>query len=242
MHFEKIIHKDYIARLVFEDDGRSLLINEELAIKFLSTDFSKDNTIIKKRTRRKHVYNPETGQYDKFEDKDCWFKLFELDEYSKPRFVNKKEIARMEQSQKSLARILDDRLYDYFNCVVKVFNTIRSDFRNEQKKAGICTLRRNHGDDWQKQYEKAKTSRMFWQFLRDTFRHVNRDFIKKIQEMRKNNLTIPKTKITVFTPTTLQKVNWVIKLSKKQHVRANKSFLVNMPIIIDDDFFRAISV
>lgn len=234
MHFKETeSHQDYIARLVFECDKNSLLINYKLAEKFLNNKFN-----IKSRIRKIHIHNEENGTYNATIDKECWLKLLYLDKNSEPRYINKKEEARIEQSQRMLARILDKKLCAWFNGLLVAHNDNMSNFRQEQKNYGFGGLKRQYGENWKKYYNKIQKEKRLTLLLRNRLRHINRDQIIKIQELRHNGQN--NIKFTIIDKNI--NIKLLLKLIKKQNVRTDKSFSVNMPIVIDDYFFDTISI
>ncbi len=82
-----------------------MIIGEKEAEMFLN-----DKYTIKTRTRQKHDYNPDTGQYDKLTTVVCGIrKLYITDE--EPLYILGKEVERIQQTQRKMAKILDQRCW-----------------------------------------------------------------------------------------------------------------------------------
>lgn len=178
-------------------------------------------------------HDPETGDRT-VEYKDQDKKDFCLISGKKGR-ITKRELDRLPQTQRKLARILDKRLYESFNEEIKRFYKERDEWRGIRANRGTGGLKSIFGDDWKKQFDEIKKKRQKLQRRRDALRHVHYDQIVKLQEWRERDGEQSNKFFTIIdTNTDLD------DLIEKQHVRANKPIGVKMPILIDDDFFDAV--
>lgn len=179
-------------------------------------------------------HDPETGLPTSIEYKDQDKKEFCLASGKKGR-ITKRELDRLPQTQRKLARILDKQLYESFNEEIKRFYKERDEWRGIRANRGTGGLKSIFGDDWKKQFDEIKKKRQKLQRRRDALRHVHYDQIVKLQEWRERDGEQSNKFFTIIdTNTDLD------DLIEKQHVRANKPIGVKMPILIDDDFFDAV--
>lgn len=179
-------------------------------------------------------HDPETGIPTSIEYKDQDKKEFCLASGEKGR-ITKRELDRLPQTQRKLARILDKQLYESFNEEIKRFYEERDEWRGIRANRGTGGLKSIFGDDWKKQFDEIKKKRQRLQRRRDALRHVHYDQIVKLQEWRERDGEQSNKFFTIIdTNTDLD------DLIEKQHVRANKPIGVKMPILIDDDFFDAV--
>lgn len=179
-------------------------------------------------------HDPETGLPTSIEYKDQDKKDFCLASGEKGR-ITKRELDRIPQTQRKLARILDKQLYESFNKKIKDLYDERDIWRGIRANEGISGLKRKFGDDWKQQFDGIKKKRQRLQRRRDALRHVHYDQIVKLQEWRKKDGKHSHKSFTIIdTNTDLD------DLIEKQHVRANKPIGVKMPILIDNNFFDAV--
>lgn len=177
--------------------------------------------------------DPVTGERT-VEYKDLGTKDLYLGSLERGR-ICQREIDRIPQTQRKLARILDKQLYESFNEEIKRFYKERDEWRGIRANEGISGLKREFGDDWKQQFDEIKKKRQRLQRRRDALRHVHYDQIVKLQEWRKKDGKHSHKSFTIIdTNTDLD------DLIEKQHVRANKPIGVKMPILIDNNFFDAV--
>lgn len=177
--------------------------------------------------------DPVTGKRT-VEYKDLGTKDLYLGSLERGR-ICQREIDRIPQTQRKLARILDKRLYESFNEKIKDLYEERDIWRDIRVNEGIGGLKRKFGDDWKQQFDEIKKKRQKLQRRRDALRHVHYDQIVKLQEWREKDGKHSHKSFTIIdTNTDLD------DLIEKQHVRANKPIGVKMPILIDNNFFDAV--
>ena len=98
-------------------------------------------------------HDPETGLPTSIEYKDQDKKDFCLASGEKGR-ITKRELDRIPQTQRKLARILDKQLYKSFNEEIKRFYEERDEWRGIRANRGTGGLKSIFGDDWKKNLTK----------------------------------------------------------------------------------------
>ena len=232
MKFLHIDNNFYIAKLVFRKYGDELILSDMDAKDLMNNDYE-----IKcgDPVERWH-HDSETGRPTSVEYKDLGTRDFYLGCHDKCR-ISKRELDRLPQTQRKLARILDKRLCESFNEEIKELFEERNRWRGIQANYGTGGLKSQFGEDWKQQFDNIKKERQNLQLRRDALRHVHYDQIVTLQKWReKDGKDSHKWFTIIDTNTDLD------DLIEKQQIRANKSLGVKMSILIDDDFFDAVCV
>lgn len=181
-------------------------------------------------------HDPETGIPTSIEYKDQDKKEFCLASGEKGR-ITKRELDRLPQTQRKLARILDKQLYESFNKEIQKLFDERNRWRGIRNYRGIGGLKNEFGDDWKQQFDNIKKERQNMQLRRDALRHVHYDQIVKLQKLRECDGQDSHKYFTI-----IDKHTDLDDLIEKQQIRANKSLGVNVPILIDNEFFDTVCV